>query len=53
MFSFAEFHNLLKIPVLIEHFREHKQQDSNLSFYAFLKEAKLYELNNQKDKNKS
>ena len=25
----------------------------NNSFYAFLKEAKLYELNNQKDKNKS
>lgn len=37
MFSFAEFHNLLKIPVLIEHFREHSQQDQHISFWSFIK----------------
>lgn len=37
MFSFAEFHNLLKIPVLIEHFHEHHQQNNNTSFWSFIK----------------
>ncbi|MFZ7115390.1 MAG: hypothetical protein ACO1G9_08450 [Bacteroidota bacterium] len=37
LFTATELYQLLKFPLLIEHFREHKQQDSNLSFYAFLK----------------
>jgi hypothetical protein len=38
MFSFAEFHNLLRLPVLFEHFTEHRQHDSTISFWAFIKQ---------------
>lgn len=37
MFSFAELHNLLKIPVLLEHFKEHKQEDPSICFWDFIK----------------
>lgn len=37
MLSFAELHNLLKIPVLIEHFKEHRQLDPEISFFSFIK----------------
>jgi hypothetical protein len=37
MFSFVEFHQFLRIPVLIQHFVEHRQQDPSISFMAFLK----------------
>ena len=37
MFSFAEFHNLLKIPVLVAHFKEHRQEDPSISFFSFIK----------------
>ena len=37
MLSFAEFHNLLRIPVLIEHFKEHRQLDAEISFFSFIK----------------
>lgn len=37
MLSFAELHNLLKIPVLLEHFKEHKQEDPSISFWSFIK----------------
>jgi hypothetical protein len=37
LFSFAEFHNLLKIPVLLEHFKEHKKEDPAISFWSFIK----------------
>lgn len=37
MFSFVEFHQFLRIPVLIQHFVEHQQQDPSISFMAFLK----------------
>ncbi len=36
MFSFAELHNLLKIPVLFEHFKEHRQQEPGISFWSFI-----------------
>jgi hypothetical protein len=36
MFSFAEFHNLVKLPVLFEHFREHRQHDAAISFWSFI-----------------
>jgi hypothetical protein len=38
MFSFAEFHNLLRLPVLFEHFNEHQQHDSNISFWTFIQQ---------------
>jgi hypothetical protein len=34
----TEFHQLLKIPVLIQHFIEHCEKDANTSLIAFLKE---------------
>lgn len=37
LFSFAEVHNLVKIPVLFQHFKEHKQQDPSISFWDFIK----------------
>ena len=37
LFSFTEFHQLLKIPVLVEHFHEHRQEDKTISFWAFIK----------------
>lgn len=37
MLSFAEFHNLLKVPVLFEHFREHRQLEPSISFFSFIK----------------
>lgn len=33
----AVFHQLLKLPYLIEHFVEHKEENSNLTFLSFLK----------------
>ena len=37
LFSFVEFHQFLRIPILIQHFVEHRQQDPSISFMAFLK----------------
>lgn len=37
MTSFAELHNLARVPVLLSHFKEHRQQDPELSFWAFIK----------------
>ena len=37
LFTATEMYQLLKFPSLIEHFKEHRQQDSDLSFYSFLK----------------
>ena len=37
MLSFAELHNLLKIPVLFEHFNEHRQLNPGISFWSFIK----------------
>lgn len=37
MFSFAEFHNLIKLPVLFEHFKEHKNLDAKISFWSFIR----------------
>lgn len=37
MLSFAEFHNLLKIPVLFQHFKEHRQLNPSISFWSFIK----------------
>jgi hypothetical protein len=37
MLSFAEFHHFLRIPVLIQHFKEHRQLDPSISFVSFLR----------------
>ncbi len=37
LLSFAEVHNLFKIPVLFQHFQEHKQEDPSISFWDFIK----------------
>ena len=37
MLSFSEIHQLLKIPILIEHFTEHRSQDEGITLFAFLK----------------
>ena len=37
LFSFTELHQLLKLPVLIEHFQEHRQEESSISLWSFLK----------------
>lgn len=37
LFSFAEVHNLVKIPVLFQHFKEHKQEDPSISFWDFIR----------------
>jgi len=37
LFTFAEFQNLLKLPVLFEHFSEHKKDDAEMDFWSFIK----------------
>ncbi len=37
VFTTTEFCQLLKLPMLFQHFQEHKLEDNNLSFFAFLK----------------
>jgi hypothetical protein len=37
LFSFAELHNLFKLPVLISHFREHRAEDPSISFFTFIR----------------
>ncbi len=34
--SFTEVHELLRLPVLLEHFEEHKSQVNDMSFVDFL-----------------
>ena len=37
MFSHTELHQFLKIPVLFEHFSEHRQQDPSITFFQFIR----------------
>lgn len=37
MLSHTELHQFIKIPVLFEHFREHRLEDPELGFLAFLR----------------
>lgn len=37
LFTNVEFHQFLKLPVLVKHFHEHKQEDPSISFWAFIK----------------
>ena len=35
-FGATEAYQLLKLPILVQHFFQHKQEDKHLSFWAFL-----------------
>lgn len=48
LFSATELHQLLKMPVVFEHYAEHKQQDKNIGFIEFL--AMHYMHGSPKDK---
>lgn len=37
MIAFAEFHQFLRIPLLVQHFKEHRQLEPTISFLAFLR----------------
>ena len=41
MLSFAELHQFLKIPVLFQHFNEHKQADEHITMFVFIQEHYL------------
>lgn len=34
--SYTEFHEALRLPVLLEHYAEHKQHEKGMSFWEFL-----------------
>jgi hypothetical protein len=36
VFSFTEFHHLLKLPILVEHFIEHRELTNEITFVEFL-----------------
>lgn len=36
LFATTEASQLLKLPVIIQHFREHRQQNKDISFFEFL-----------------
>jgi hypothetical protein len=36
LFSATEAHQLLKLPVIFQHYAEHKIEDKNISFFRFL-----------------
>ncbi len=37
LFSTTELYQFLKVPILIEHFIEHKSQNNTISFFQFIK----------------
>ena len=37
LFSGTELHQLLKIPVLVQHLREHRRENPSITFFQFLK----------------
>jgi hypothetical protein len=39
----TEMHQLLKLPVLLHHYLEHREKDNSISFLAFLKEHYVHE----------
>lgn len=36
LFSTTELHQLLKMPLLVEHFIEHREENKNITLYQFL-----------------
>ena len=42
LFSATEFHQLLKLPVIFQHYAEHKEEDKSISLLQFLAMHYLY-----------
>jgi hypothetical protein len=49
MLSFSELHQFLRMPVLIQHFVEHRQQDPSISLLAFLNEHYIHQYIHDED----
>jgi len=49
VFSTTEAHQLLKLPVIFEHYAEHQQEDMHISFLQFLDMHYLHGSPNDKD----
>lgn len=49
MLSFSELHQFLRMPVLIQHFVEHRQQDPSISLLAFLNEHYIHQYVHDED----
>jgi len=43
MLSFSELHQFLRMPVLIQHFVEHRHQDPSLSLLSFLSQHYIHQ----------
>ncbi|MBO9205052.1 MULTISPECIES: hypothetical protein [Niastella] len=43
MLSFSEMHQFLRVPVLIQHFIEHRQLDPSVSLLSFLNEHYIHQ----------
>src|SRR5687767_6198910 len=43
MLSFSELHQFLRMPVLIQHFIEHRQKDPSVSLLSFLNEHYIHQ----------
>lgn len=52
VFSATELHQLLKLPVLLEHFEEHQKKDNSISMFKFLAMHYLYSDDKDGDKDK-
>ena len=52
LFSTTEAHQLLKLPVVFEHYAEHKTENSNISFLEFLDMHYMHGNPNDKDRDR-
>ena len=43
MLSFSELHQFLRMPVLIQHFVEHRHQDPSISLLSFLSQHYIHQ----------
>ncbi len=41
VFSATELHEILKFPILFQHYSEHKQSNNKITFFSFLKDHYL------------
>ncbi len=49
LFSATEIHQLLKLPVIFQHFREHQQEDKRITLLQFLAIHYLHGVKKDKD----
>jgi hypothetical protein len=43
MLAFSEFHQFLRLPILVQHYVEHRQQNPGISLLAFLEEHYIHQ----------